>query len=582
MKNQYFSLVFFISIILIALLLNTPLRSQNPKLSLINVGKITSWISDHGFHNWIVGEKPWNGQYPKGKNVGVIFSEGLCWGGLVYDGQSQKVRVNGNTYGTGCAPNTRLFRVRSDYQNVDLRSDAASFFNKDINLVTFEDLEVIKQQYQKDWNEWPGNLGAPYLDKNNNGSFEPEVDIAGVPGSHQTVWIDYNDNLSESNYGSIPIGLEIQETYWAYALNTDLEDIIFRKATLIYKGTSASLPNSIIDSMYICLWSDTDLGNSIDDFTGCDTTLNLGYTYNSNNSDKEYEKIGMKPPAVGNSYLQGSSYYTGNPLDSAVINFRWRNGYKYFNDKPLTVAILHRTGDYFSDPGFNYNGTLEFYNMMEGYLPIPRYPSQQLGIEFIGYGTYMLPGDPIYRTGLIDGITDVPGDRRMMLMSGPVNMHIGDTIEVVTALVGGIGLNNRSSISHLKYNAGMAKLFYDFFVESLTKGIVISPQIENPDTIVYPSNYVLYQNYPNPFNSTTTFRFEQPKDAYVTLTVYDVLGQEVDKVFDGNLLAGKHSITHNLVGLSSGVYFYQIKFSNEDGNLVEDKLGKTMKFILMK
>ncbi|HCY74914.1 MAG TPA: hypothetical protein DHV28_03260 [Ignavibacteriales bacterium] len=582
MKNQIISADFIISIILFALLLNNPLLSQNPKQSIINVGNITSWVSEEGFHDWIAGEKHWNGEYPKGKNVGVIFSEGLCWGGLVYDGQSQKVRVNGNTYGTGCAPNTRLFRVKYDFQNGNLRSDAASFFNKDINLVTFEDVEVIKQQYQKDWNEWPGNLGAPYLDKNNNGNYDPEVDVPGVPGALQTLWINYNDNISESNYGSIPIGLEIQETYWAYAINTDLEDVIFRKATLIYKGTSASLPISIIDSMYICLWSDTDLGYSADDFIGCDTTLNLGYTYNSNNSDQEYEKIGMKPPAVGNSYLQGSAYYTGNLSDSAIINFKWKKGYKYFNDKPLTVAILHRTGDYFSDPGFNYNGTLEFYNMMGGFLPVPRYPTQQLGIEFIGYGTYMLPGDPVTGIGQIDGITDVPGDRRMMLMSGPVNMHIGDTVEVVTALIGGIGKNNRSSISHLKYNAGIAKLFYDYFVESLTKGIVVSPQVENPDTIIYPSNYVLYQNYPNPFNSTTTFRFEQPKDAYVTLTVYDVLGKEIAKVIDGNLLAGKHIITHNFIGLASGVYFYQIKFSNEDGNLVEDKLGKTMKFILMK
>jgi hypothetical protein len=186
----------------------------------------------------------------------------------------------------------------------------------------------------------------------------------------------------------------------------------------------------------------------------------------------------------------------------------------------------------------------------------------------------MLTGDPIYKTGRIDGITDWPGGRGMWLMSGPVKMHIDDTIEVVTALVGGIGMNNLSSISHLKYNAGMAKLFYDYFVESLTKGIVVSPQVEN--------NYALYQNYPNPFNSTTTFWFEQPKDAYVTLTVYDVLGKEVEKIIDGNLLAGKHFVTHDFAGLSSGVYFYQIKFSNDDGNLVEDKLGKTMKFILMK
>jgi hypothetical protein len=180
--------------------------------------------------------------------------------------------------------------------------------------------------------------------------------------------------------------------------------------------------------------------------------------------------------------------------------------------------------------------------MMGGYLPLPRYPFQHIGMELIGYGTYMLPGDPIYRTGLIDGITDGPGGRGMWLMSGPVNMHIDDTIEVVTALIGGIGLNNRSSISHLKYNAGMAKLFYDYFAESLTKGIVVSPHQDNPDTVITPNNYLLYQNYPNPFNSSTTFKFEQPKEAHVTLIIYNVLGQEVDRILDGQMSGGIHKI----------------------------------------
>ena len=53
--------------------------------------------------------------------------------------------------------------------------------------------------------------------------------------------------------------------------------MIYKKVDIIYKGTTASISDSRIDSMYICQWSDTDLGKSSDDFIGCDTTLNLGF-----------------------------------------------------------------------------------------------------------------------------------------------------------------------------------------------------------------------------------------------------------------------------------------------------------------
>jgi len=582
LKNKRNILAF---ILLVFLLLSISItNAQNPKQSVINIGKITSWVSDEGFHDWVIinNTSYWNGEYPKGKNVGVIFSEGLCWGGLVFDGQPQKVRVNGNTYQTGCAPNSRLYRVRYDYLSGDLRSDAASFFNKDILLITPDEIQQVRLQYQKDWNEWPANLQAPYQDMDKDGSYNPEIDVPGVPGSNQTIWINYNDSLSSRNFGSLPIGFDIKETYWAYASNTDLEDVVFRKATIIYKGTLSSILGSHIDSMYLCIWTDTDLGNSTDDFIGCDTILNLGYTYNSHNVDQVFESVGMKPPAIGSVILDGGAYFTGVQSDSAVINFKWKKGYKYFNRNPLLNAILHRTGGYWSDPAFNYNGALEFYNLMRGYFPLPRYPAMHIGGEFIGPGTYMLPGDPIYGTGLIDGITDGPGDRRMWLMSGPVSMQLGDTIEIVSALVGGNGANHLSSVSNLKYNVGIAKLYYDFIVESLTKGVILTPPPNIPDTIIYLDSYLLKQNYPNPFNSSTTFYFEQPKDAHVSLIVYNILGKKVAVVADEFMLAGKHHITYNFNNLASGIYIAQIKFDNLDSNKVTDKLTKRIKLVLMK
>ena len=569
-------LIFFI-----ILLLSSSAFAQDPEQSLIDVSNITSWVASEGYHDWVVNSD-WNGAYPNGLPVGVIFSEGICWGGLVYDGQSQKVRVSGNDYGSGCSPITRLYRVRSDYLEADLTTDAADFFNKDREDVTNEDLETIRNQYEKDRNEWPADRGAPYYDADKDGEYNPDVDVPGVPGALQTIWINYNDE-STPLYGSNPIGLEIQETYWAYNALSEIGNVIYKKVDIIYKGLPNTPPESRIDSMYICQWSDTDLGFGLDDFIGCDTTLNLGYTYNSKDPDQEYIKFGLAPPAVGYSIIQGVSEYTGDKSDSAVFNFKLVKGYKYFNPKPLTVAILHRTGGTFVDPSYTYRGALEYYNLMSGYNPDPPYPVRITDYQFKGYGTYMLPGDPITGTGYIDGITDGPGDRRMWLMNGPFNMNLGDTAEVVIALVGGMGKNHLASVSDLKQNAGSAILFFNTFVEEFTKGSIIgvtTPDIPIPEYI--PANYVLYQNYPNPFNSFTTIRYEMPEPAFVKLIIYDVLGREVKELVNEEKPAGSHRVQFDASDLSSGVYFYKISFYNESNKLVNDGLNKTMKLVLVK
>ncbi|HEX3073136.1 MAG TPA: T9SS type A sorting domain-containing protein, partial [Ignavibacteriales bacterium] len=67
------------------------------------------------------------------------------------------------------------------------------------------------------------------------------------------------------------------------------------------------------------------------------------------------------------------------------------------------------------------------------------------------------------------------------------------------------------------------------------------------------------QNYPNPFNPSTIISYEIPAEKFVTLKVYDALGKEVKTLVSGTQNAGKHKISLDASGLSSGVYFYQLK-----------------------
>lgn len=78
-----------------------------------------------------------------------------------------------------------------------------------------------------------------------------------------------------------------------------------------------------------------------------------------------------------------------------------------------------------------------------------------------------------------------------------------------------------------------------------------------------PTEFSLGQNYPNPFNPATTIQFSLPEPSLVTLTVFDMLGQEAAALVKGeSMAAGRHQVTFDAGsaagGLSSGVYYYRI------------------------
>jgi hypothetical protein len=287
--------------------------------------------------------------------------------------------------------------------------------------------------------------------------------VPGIPGAHQTVWTvanDLNSDIGIQVFGSPSIGLELQVTEWAYSVSNPLNNIIFQQFRVIYKGTAISNPGSRIDSMYIVKWSDPDLGNYSDDLAGCDSVLGLGFVYNANTVDAEYQALGYPAPAVGFDFLQGPAYYTGNPNDSAVIGLKWRKGYKYWSENALSAFVFFAAGTGISDPTNQY----EWYNLMRAGLPRPAYPDYRpFWTAFRdGYPTrYAVAGDPVTRTGWIDGREIPPGDRRIVLVTGPFSMSLGDTAEIVVALIGAMGADNISSVQVLKYYDSYAQFAYD-------------------------------------------------------------------------------------------------------------------------
>jgi len=96
----------------------------------------------------------------------------------------------------------------------------------------------------------------------------------------------------------------------------------------------------------------------------------------------------------------------------------------------------------------------------------------------------------------------------------------------------------------------------------LTDEIVVS--VQNEETI--PNAFSLEQNYPNPFNPSTKIRFTIPsviasaakQSQFVSLKVYDVLGNEVTTLVNEDKPAGNYEVNFDARGLTSGIYFYKL------------------------
>ncbi len=88
-----------------------------------------------------------------------------------------------------------------------------------------------------------------------------------------------------------------------------------------------------------------------------------------------------------------------------------------------------------------------------------------------------------------------------------------------------------------------------------------------------PDKFILYQNYPNPFNPATSIKYQVASEMFISIIVYDALGNEIKVLLNEVKPPGLHEAKLNSDGLTSGVYFYQLKAGNKIS---------TKKMVLMK
>ncbi len=431
---------------------NTTLKktTSNDAYDFISINNCLMWLSNNGCMSHNPSTDASGFEWPKAAGKYAIFEDGLVWGGTVQG----EVRVGGSTYryglqagpiladGTAADPSDpryRIFKVRK----VD---------NDEFERMTSDE----QKRLRTDFLEWPAANGAPWVDADNNGTYTPNFDdyLSGKATDtpkfigDEVIWFVSNDldaSRTSNLYGTSPVGLEVHTLVWAYNQTGPLGNIVFTKYTFINKGVNN------YDNVYVSKWSDPDLGDANDDFVGIDTLLSLGYVYNGYAVDGIY---GV-PPAAGYDFFQGP--IVRSPGSVAHWNFGLKEGY---TNLPVSTFAFYINGNsIYTDPDLGTpNGAVMMYNYQRGFLWNGNpYIDPSTGLN----SKVCLAGDPLKKTGWVDGLLHAPGDRRFLMTAGPFTLAKGDTQEVVVSTIVARGSDRLSSLQVLKYYDRFAQLAFD-------------------------------------------------------------------------------------------------------------------------
>jgi hypothetical protein len=539
----------------------------------IAINEVLMWVGNNGdgSHD---PRTDGNGFYwPGGINAtkAAVFQDGLLFGGK-FNGQ---IRVNGNTHRQGVMPGAILPNGQPD----DPMKTIYKIFKVRKNWELLPP-GLDRERYEYDHNNWPAEIGAPFIDSNNDGTYTPGIDHPHYIGDEVLFYINNSADSIRCNYayGSPPSELEFHTIVWGYDAKDWLRDVVFKKYKVINKTGYE------ITDMILSYWVDDDMGDAGDDFVGCDTILNLAYTWNSKNNDGVY---GTPAPAVGHMIVQ-SPIVKGEAADSARYQNGWIKGYKNLgmtSFAPIHKHIFSLINDF---PQGIYEGTLQAYNIMHGLKNKGDSQIDPLTGEPTVYG---LPGDPETGIGWYegDGWPGGPfaGDRRYMLNSGTFNMAPGDTQEIVIAIFMALGSDHKNSVTQLKEKAAFIQKFYD---TDLVTSVPTAEQL--------PNSFELYQNYPNPFNPVTKIKFSIPSNVKsqtsndgtntlnVVLKVFDILGREVATLVNEQRSPGTYEVEFSVgsfgdgSNLASGVYFYCLTVHSDRSNSAD--FVQTKKMILLR
>ena len=406
--------------------------------------------------------------------------------------------------------------------------------------------------------DWPVDWGAPVLDGDGiEGNYNlEEGDQPAIMGDQMAWWV-MNDvgNIHEGT-GSDPLGIELQVSAFAASRGARaIEQATYYRYVIINRN---SFP---IDSAYVSLFVDADLGDATDDWIGSDTTLSMGYVYNGDDFDEGAGYGYGIPPAQGYQVVQGP---VGLPNgrdddgDGAVDEEDERLGMTAF----FTYPHIASPSPYSC---YDFHVATTVYQIMVG-SHCDGFPITEGGMGYQSGGpatTFYYPGDPV--TGQCwsmandcEGGSIPPKDQRLVIDTGPFRLEPGESTEVVFAMPFAQGGNHLDSVAKLRVAAEIVQNAWDtgFMAPS---PVEVEPGLE-PETF----RLQISAPFPNPFTDQTTIRYELSEAMVARMAVYDALGREVTVLVEGEQHAGSNEVVFDGADLAPGTYVVRFEAAGEE------------------
>jgi hypothetical protein len=419
----------------------------------LDINNVRAHLMTGGDMWWNRGTENASYEVPKGSNRHSQFAAS-CWiGGFDKQGQlkvaAQTYRQDGNDYWPGALnPSGKITddtcRLWDKFWKID-RSTIKRFVQnyKSGGDVSATEFDVIRQWPAKGNKDvignssaadlataprlrlYSGNTYAPFVDVDNDGNYNPEMgDYPEITGD-QYIWWVFNDagNVKQQSL-TAAMGIEVQTSAFAYSTQDFLNNSTFYNYRVINRGSLT------IDSTYIAVWDDADLGAYLDDFIGCDTSRGLGILYNGTNSDGQSagypaNSYGNNPPQVGLDFFQGPKRIKHTPTGDTIEQLKMTN-FTYFNNDASTIG--------------NPTNGIQIYNYMTGSIRNGERFSNDFngpGLQSRGYGSgpisnFVFTGDPGDNSQWSEcACNNNPGDRRFIFSSGPFQLLPGAVNDIV-------------------------------------------------------------------------------------------------------------------------------------------------------
>ena len=310
-----------------------------------------------------------------------------------------------------------------------------------------------------DFQEWPVDFGAPWVDVDGDGVYSPLPAGPDHPEflGDQVLWFVSNDGdpAYKLNFGTSPLNVEIQTTMFGFDRPDVFGDMVFLKQLVINKGS-----DDLVDT-YMGLWSDPDLGYAGDDFVGCDVALGMGYVWNDG-ADSVYDNLSIGTPAAGYDFFQGPMVDCDAGEDCSVGAKMFGTRHPGKKNLSMSSFAFYINGDAtYTDPSDETEG---YYYLQGLRKDGSAYPNEIAGDLYDQ--RFCFYGDPNDAAGHstanpVDGNYAASADRRFLMSVGPFTMAAGDSQEVVFGIFHAAGGDALASVAYLKEVDALAQTAYD-------------------------------------------------------------------------------------------------------------------------